>query len=339
LKAREAYESVTVGPLGVLVAPFWEVYDADMPLLYNSSFAAIVGLGPVPVNALVMEPGSAKNEQAFAVLLKKLGVGSFSLCLGQDPGSSGFLMWNDDIAERRGDVFLRIQIADTGYWMLELSGVRLGETPIACFDKTCGAVVDSGTSLLALPSDAHDVLSGAAARLDVNCSNLAGMPDLHFRLNGVDFSLPPDSYLGEVYGEAPDAMTRNFALWGLAQNTSASLLVAAKCQAALMHITMDSTMGEVWILGMPFFRRFYTVFTQATASEGPTIHVAPADDECMPTATGGKLITRRKARSARHIDASKLRMPPWVRKNGVLGRAPARSEGGSLDSGRLLQRG
>jgi len=310
-----------------------------MPLLYNSSFAAIVGLGPVPENALVMEPGSAKNEQAFAVLLKKLGVGSFSLCLGQDPGSSGFLTWNDDIAERHRGAFVKIQIADTGYWMLELSGVRLGETPIACFDKTCGAVVDSGTSLLALPSDAHDVLSGAAAKLDVNCSNLASLPDLHFRLNGVDFSLPPDSYLGEVYGEAPDAVTRNFALWGLAQNTSASSSVAARCQAALMHITMDSTMGEVWILGMPFFRRYYTVFTQSTADEGPTLHVAPVDDQCMPSATGGKLIARRKACSARHIDASKLRMPPWVRRNGVLGRASAPVEGRSLDSGRQLRRG
>ena len=104
-----------------------------------------------------------------------------------------------------------------------------------------------------------------------------------------------------------------------------------------MHITMDSTMGEVWILGMPFFRRYYTVFTQATAAEGPTIRVAPVDDECMPAAAGGKLISRRKARSARHIDASKLRMPPWVRRNGVLGRAFA---GSALDGGRRLgQRG
>jgi len=162
LRAKEAYESVTVGPLGVLLTPFWEVYDANMPLLFNSSFAAIVGLGPIPENALVMEPDSAMNEQAFAVLLKKLGVRSFSVCLGQEPWSSGFLTWNDDVAKRRGGMFVRIQIADTGYWMLELSGVRLGETPIACFDKTCGAVVDSGTSLLALPIVAHDVLSGNA---------------------------------------------------------------------------------------------------------------------------------------------------------------------------------
>jgi hypothetical protein len=222
--------------------------------------------------------------------------------------------------------------------MLELSGVRLGKMPIACFDRTCGAVMDSGTSLLALPS-AHDALSGAIARLGVDCSNLASLPSLHFRLNGVDFSLPPDSYVGQVYGQASDAMAKSLALWGAEQNKSTSPSVAAKCQAALMHITMDSAMGDVWILGMPFFRWYYTVFSQATTSEGPAVHVAPVDDECMPTATGGKLLTRSVAQSARRIDVSKLRMPPWVRRNGTLSRAPAPVDGASLDNGRRLQRG
>jgi hypothetical protein len=63
---KEAYDTVSVGSLGSMDAPFWEVVDANMPLLQQSGFGAIVGLGPIPPDASVMRPRSAQNNKSLA---------------------------------------------------------------------------------------------------------------------------------------------------------------------------------------------------------------------------------------------------------------------------------
>merc|ERR1719487_1424378 len=73
---------------------------------------------------------------------------------------------------------------------------------IGC-EKGCGAIIDTGTSLTGVPSDVYRIAAEAIQSLDPDCSNLASLPDLRFKLDGIEFSLPPEAYIGEIVGEIP----------------------------------------------------------------------------------------------------------------------------------------
>merc|ERR1740138_816877 len=72
-----------------------------------------------------------------------------------------------------------------------------GIVSLGCKDG-CGAVVDTGTSLIAAPPDVIARVEQEMLKLDEDCSNLGELPDLVFNLGGREFSLPPDAYIGRV---------------------------------------------------------------------------------------------------------------------------------------------
>lgn len=316
LFAHEAYDTVLIGDMQASIAPFWEVVDADMVLLIESSFNAIVGLGPIPSNVEVLSPNHRElgdKEHLFAVLQKRMMIEKFSVCLGREPGSYGYLTWNDNAAERMPKLFSKLHVPDSGYWMAKIKDVKLGNFR-AC-RRGCGAVVDSGTSLLAAPAEDMGRLSELINSMVGDCGSLEKLPDLTFTLDGQKYSLPPDSYVGEVFNEAPEELAKNFKL------ARSSLIGAApaakkKCEASLMEIGMSSDLGPVWILGVPFFRKYYTIFEQATPASPPAIYTALASDRCLPhdpresEMIGGY----RQGTTVRKIDASRLRVGHWIHR-------------------------
>lgn len=340
LLGREAYDTVGLGPLEADFTPFWEVYDASMPLLMRSGFEAIIGLGPMDIGSAVMAPGSPGNDLSFAVLFKKLGVENYSICLGAGPQADGYLTWNDQHVQDYPELFARLDVpVETGYWMVKMTDFRLGNVLIAC-ETGCGAVLDSGTSLIAAPFEPFSELNSRAEDLITDCSNIAGLPDLHFKLDGVPFSLSPDSYIGKVHGKTSKDVSGHFRK---SANESRS------CQAALMHVSMDSAMGSVWILGMPFFRKYYSVFSQPTATSGSAIYTTLASEKCMPAVEQeqqllavhrGPAATAR-AQTARTIDASALHVPMWVSRAADAGPGHnllSRARGLSRTAGRKVVR-
>jgi len=296
--------------------PLWIIALSDlqvhcMPLLMRSGFNAIIGLGPMAHDGKVMVPGSSENELSFAVLFKKLGISNYSVCLGAGPHADGYLTWNDYHPQDYPESFVRLTVpTDTGYWMVKLEDVKLGDKLIAC-SGGCGGVIDSGTSLIAAPFEPFSDLSNAVKELMTDCSDITHLPELHFKLDGVPFSLPPDSFVGDVHGTTHKDVAGHFRK-PTAENRS--------CQAALMHVSMDSTLGPVWILGMPFFRKYYTVFSQATAESSAALYTTHANDECLPATTQEQqlLAVRRgpishgQKSAARMIDASALHVPMWL---------------------------
>lgn len=342
LMAKEAYEKVSVGPISVSGAPFWEVNDANMPLLFDSDFSAIVGLGPIPLGTHVMEFNSThRQKEAAALLLKKFQVNRFGVCLGKTPGAQGYFTWNDDSYTKPGHQFTQITISETGYWMVQLTDVRLGTELIAC-EEGCGAVVDSGTSLLALPEASCNTMEEKLEAFKDSCSDLTVIPDLRFKLAGQQFSLPADAFMGNVVGEVASAVANHFSnarfKHGRLQKSAGDVAVGAvvqnssqgqsQCDVALMHITMDSSFGKVWILGAPFFRKYYSVFVQGSdGSDGhkaspPQLHTALANEECMPMQDGEdkeQALMGHVVHSARKVDASGLHLPPWVHRAKHLG--------------------
>merc|ERR1719454_1499515 len=72
------------------------------------------------------------------------------------------------------------------------------ETGVGC-DPSCGAVIDTGTSLLTPPPEVVDLIQKSIEAKDIeDCSDLSKFPTLAFKLNGKDLSLPPQSYIGDA---------------------------------------------------------------------------------------------------------------------------------------------
>lgn len=316
LDAQVAYDSVTAGHLSTTGVPFWEVGSADMPLLASSDFQAIVGLGPIPQGTTLLSPDTEGRDGAAAVLLMKFGIDRFGVCLGKEPASPGFFTWNDDSRERSSAHFTTLQVPQTGYWMLALTDVSIGNTMIDCSDG-CGAVVDTGTSLLAMPESAQARMEKAVAHLKGECGDLSKWPDFRFKLAGRPFSLPADSYIGAVEGDVSEEMQTNFkpkkplpsaiSMFSTSLNKSQ----ADKCEVSVMNVALDSDLGAIWILGAPFFRKYYSIFIQSLHS--PSVSFAVASDDCRPMEPTGMLL-KAPRKSPRRINAASVRISPWVKR-------------------------
>jgi len=322
LTAQEAFDKVGVGPLTLETTCFWEIFEAEMPLLLDSDFQAIVGLGPLYAHhsALFQDGGNdmdQENLKRSMVLPRALEIDSFGICMGNRPGSSGWFTWNDGSIDSPAISMTRLPIPRTGYWMVEIRDVHIGNVAIGC-EEGCGAVLDSGTSLLAMPQDALDLVDAVVAGIGGGCSDPAALPDIRFTLGEerIPYSLPSDAYVGEVIGEAPSSVGRHF-----------NRKKVSTCETAVMNIDMKlDPLGQVWILGVPFLRKYYTVFSQPS-EKSPTasIYTAMADSTCMPASKGTPefLLGARVPSQLRRIDATALRLPSWA--TGGSGAAPRRA--------------
>lgn len=93
-----------------------------------------------------------------------------SICLGP-PGAHGVAVWHDlDPAAR---AFRRLQVLGTVTWGLALRHVRLespqGTAPVACHEG-CSAILDTGTSLLAAPTQHVTGMLEALKSLNSDCA-------------------------------------------------------------------------------------------------------------------------------------------------------------------------
>merc|ERR1719201_726255 len=94
---------------------------------------------------------------------------------------------------------------------------------------------------------------------------------LHFHLDGKDFELPPHAYVMRIQGAVMQANNVWDVLFFKPKMKKVNM-----CIPAFMQIDMNSQMGPVWILGMPFFRYYHTSFDRKTKE----MHFAAAGEHC-----------------------------------------------------------
>mmetsp|Transcript_49826 Transcript_49826/g.108327 ORF Transcript_49826/g.108327 Transcript_49826/m.108327 type:complete len:545 (+) Transcript_49826:66-1700(+) len=368
--SEEGWESISIGGDTVKEQIFWMVYDADMPILWDSSFQAIVGLGP-PGSAIklaeadaldaeekleaLQERGSA-SEQDLATaqkladhyervvnhtkgenasgLVKNLGLETWSICLGKVYGSDGYFIWKDTLPQNEPKgVFQTVPVLNDMYWSTPLANVSLAKlpgiindktTPLGCHDKKCNAIFDTGTSLIMMPSSAFDMVQDALEKwraLSGNCKDLSSLPDLVFMIGDVRIRLPPESYVGDLTGDADslrpelyehmphlkEAFAARDARQALLKERASGLDLDSgnssdfsdfseywedsedldSCAPLLMTLDMETEYGEAWLFGLPFFRSYYTSFKfdlhgNPRFPVGESISFAKTDPKCQP---------------------------------------------------------
>lgn len=334
-----ARDTVKVGSLTFPEQAFWEATDAEMSILRDGTFEAIIGVGnpQAPfqeMNDIIEEdrklmakcksscPRWMKTQTADDIgfwdmskanpsLVRNMRLRFFSACYLRDPLDPGFWTWNDYNPSENAELFGSAAVTAVREWKVGLGDVRLVSNTrsqsrkIGCGDnERCAALFDTGTSLLMAPSNIVRQLVATLDELPGRCDNFTSMPYLTFKLDDADVILPPSAYIGKVHGSVPDSY-KEF-LPHIAKRDASGQKVGT-CNVLMLAADEVSEDGlPLLILGMPFFRYYYTTFDNGDpadddVSKARKVYFAPADRTCVhPTERGGRSLQVGDVRFFRH---------------------------------------
>lgn len=269
---KMGYETVAVGPDMIAEnQSFFEIIQHEIPVMNTAKFAAIVGIGP--------NYGFSARDKT---LLMNFGVEEFSICLDKKKNEDGYLTWGPEAKALKSSQMKTAKVIGEHHWATPLTDVSFGAGKkgdhhlTLCSDPgECVAIVDSGTSLIAGPTDALDALLLQIGEIKEDCSNVHLLPSLRFNLDGKEFELPPQAYVMRMTGAMLE--DSDIGIWDILF-TKPKIKMVNSCTAAFMKMDMPSEHGHTWILGMPFFRYYHTTFDRSKQE----MRFARAGKNCEP---------------------------------------------------------
>uniref|UniRef100_W8C4H1 Lysosomal aspartic protease n=1 Tax=Ceratitis capitata TaxID=7213 RepID=W8C4H1_CERCA len=157
-----------------------------------------------------------------------------------------------------------VPVINEGYWQFKVDAVSIDGTELS---GECTAIADSGTSLLAVPTDLYVSVQAAIGaeqsgegQYFVDCSQVSELPVISFTIGGTPFELSGADYIVEGLNEANEVV----------------------CMSAF-----EDAGTNFWILGDVFMGKYYTVFDMgnnqvgfAPASNGESIGSSACDCSC-----------------------------------------------------------
>lgn len=140
----------------------------------------------------------------------------------------------------------KLPLRRKAYWEVDLQEISFGNET-AEFENT-GAILDTGTSLIGLPTDVSELLNaeiGArkvfGGQYQVDCSKREKLPNVSFKLSGYNFEITPYDYILEIQGS---------------------------CISGFMGIDIPEPAGPLIILGDAFLRKWYSIYDLGNATVG-----------------------------------------------------------------------
>jgi len=248
---------------------------------YAFAFDGVFGLG---LDSLALAP-----EFSFFGMMtkqKSLTHTSFGVFLADSDDELSEISFGGHSPEKLASALTWAAVAspEHGYWQVKISAVRVGNRTLDyCRDGQCRAVVDTGTSLLAVPQDFMPDLqqelegplrdpapSQESGRTD--CRRAEGVP-LHFDVEGTTITLLPGDYSREAlkmedeFGaeskeQQKDTMSSGASASGAgATGQGATNAPTPKCQPSMMPLDLPEPLGpKLFIWGEPVLRKYYTVY-------------------------------------------------------------------------------
>jgi len=224
-------DTVTIGDLKIKDQLFAEVTNEPGLAFAFGKFDGILGLGydTISVNK-IPPPFYSMIDQGL------LDEPVFAFYLGDTSDESEAIFGGIDDSHYTGKL-TTIPVRRKAYWEVTLDSISFGgETA----DLDMGAILDTGTSLIALPSTIAEFLNnqiGAkksfTGQYTVECDKRDGLPDLTFTLAGTNFTIGPFDYILEAGGS---------------------------CISSFMGMDIPEPAGPLAILGDSFLRRYYSVY-------------------------------------------------------------------------------
>jgi len=221
--------------------------ESDQPFSVTP-FDGILGLG---FSDLSMGKG-------FNIVDDLLPNGKFAVFLTDDSNSE--ITFGGYKPESLASDIIWAPVSHESYWQVSVDDITFDNKATGLCDGGCQVAVDTGTSMLAGPSDLVDKLtSKLGAKSD--CSNFNELPRLGFQLAGRVLNLAPDDYMDKSGGD---------------------------CDFSVMQLDVPPPKGPLFIFGDPFLRRFVTIYDRA----GPNVGFAVAKRDGMGAGEAERIISK-----------------------------------------------
>mmetsp|Transcript_147258 Transcript_147258/g.274301 ORF Transcript_147258/g.274301 Transcript_147258/m.274301 type:complete len:556 (-) Transcript_147258:58-1725(-) len=259
--------------------------ESDSPFA-QCSFDGIMGLGFKDLSM-----GDGFNMVDDIVAQGSLAKNQISVYL-TDTGGSEISFGGYKRSQAASELFW-VPVSRQSYWQIGIDDVTFNNARTGLCEK-CQVAVDTGTSLLAGPSE---VVQALGSRLDVrdDCSNFDSLPLLGFAIGDKVLNLKPDDYI---------------------DNSGHS------CSVSMMTLDVPPPKGPLFIFGDPFLRRFLTVYDR----DGPRVGFAVAQHEGLLAEDPERLIARASASAGAGGSAEAAASSAWQAEK------PAADDVSALDS-------
>ncbi|XP_005699870.2 PREDICTED: pregnancy-associated glycoprotein 2-like [Capra hircus] len=206
--------------------------------LENSTYDGILGLA---------YPSLARHEATpLFDNLKRQGVISqpvFALFLSREPPKSSLLMLGGVDHAYHNGALKWVPVTQARLWQITMNRVSINKMVAACPGR-CRAIVDSGSSVLAGPTQVgHSIFKHINPNPKeknqslISCDSAKTLPPIIFTVNGMDFPVSPKYYLQKVSKDI--------------------------CFISCHGGTEDMSPSETWVLSDIFLRAYFTVFDRS----------------------------------------------------------------------------
>ncbi|CAE8609359.1 unnamed protein product, partial [Polarella glacialis] len=261
------------------------------------AFDGVLGLG---LDGLALAP-----EFSFfgmmAAQRKELEQPSFGVFLADSDDEHSEISFGGHSPDRVASPLSWAPVAspELGYWQVQIKALRIGNRTLDyCNDGQCRAVVDTGTSLLAVPHDFADELmqelegplrdppSSQTDGEGVDCRFAEGAP-LHFDVEGATITLMPGDYARQAFQMEETDQEQGAKPGGSGSSAKPT------CQPSLMPLELPEPLGpKLFIWGEPVLRKYYTVYDWGQKRIGFGLAVHSAEEDAAATEDAKKLPAR-----------------------------------------------
>lgn len=248
---------VAVGSVKVKHQVFAEATKEPGIAFIAAKFDGILGMGYPTISVDNVVPVFDNM-----VLQKAVTAPLFSFYLSKDPDAKvggEIILGGSDPKYYKGD-FHYVPVSKQGYWQFQMSAltVDMKSGPLPLCNGSCKAIADTGTSLIAGPTDLITKIQLAIGAIIIPvtgegivvCSEIPNMPNVTITLNGKDFVLTAEDYVLKV--------------------TAAG---QTECLSGFLGLDVPAPAGPLWILGDVFIRKYYTEFDRGNNRVGFAIAV------------------------------------------------------------------
>ncbi|GAA5938631.1 hypothetical protein JCM3775_002178 [Rhodotorula graminis] len=231
---------MTIGDLEIKKQDFAESTVEPGLTFAFGKFDGILGLGYDTISVQHVVP-PFYNMLAQGLLDEPV----FAFWMGSDPEQGEATFGGLDARHYTGKIDY-VPVRRKGYWEVELEKVKFGDEVLE-LDNT-GAAIDTGTSLIALPTDIAEIINrdigakkGWNGAYTVECSTVPSLPALTLYFGGIPYKLDAKDYILEAQGT---------------------------CISAFQGLDIPAPLGPIWIIGDVFLRKFYTVYDYGRSAVG-----------------------------------------------------------------------
>eukprot|EP00928_Gymnodinium_smaydae_P072476 TRINITY_DN55829_c0_g1_i1.p1 TRINITY_DN55829_c0_g1~~TRINITY_DN55829_c0_g1_i1.p1 ORF type:complete len:444 (+),score=89.27 TRINITY_DN55829_c0_g1_i1:111-1442(+) len=234
-------------------------------------FDGVLGLG---LESLALNPEfHVFGQLAKSGMIKPI----FSFFLSvNDEVASEITFGGIDAARVRGDMlWLPVVQPDRGFWSVAIKAVKVGNASLSiCDDGTCVAIVDTGTSIMGVPSVGANELSGLTS-LEIQAENAA-------EVDCRSIERPPIVFEFED-GNSLELESSRYSRWypSPVNDNVTNMTIGHVCRGNLLSFSLDTLGDKAFIWGEPMLQKYYSAYDWGEQRVGLALAVQPEKPELI----------------------------------------------------------